>query len=141
MNAGFNVTGADGTRSYGYDAVGNRTQATISGTNTVATYDAADRITAAGSTSITVDDAGNTTAKGSDTFAYDQANRMTSATVGGTTETYAYDGDGVRFSSQVSGQSSVRYVTDPAASLPRTIDDGTRTYVWASDSPTPWPAR
>ncbi len=124
------LTGSDGTRSYAYEAVGNRTSATIGGTNTTSTYDAADRITAAGTTSITVDDAGNTTAKGSDSFAYDQANRMVSASVGTTTETYTYDGDGVRFSSQVSGQSTVRYVSDPAGSLPRTIDDGTRKYVW-----------
>jgi RHS repeat-associated protein len=127
------VSGSDGTRSYGYDAVGNRTSATIGGNSSNSTYDAADRITANGGTSITVDDTGNTTAKGSDAFSYDQANRMVSATVGSTTETYAYDGDGVRFSSQVSGQGSVRYVTDVASSLPRTIDDGTRKYVWGLD--------
>jgi RHS repeat-associated protein len=127
------VSGPDGTRSYGYDAVGNRTSATIGGNSSTATYDSADRITATGSTSITVDDAGNTTAKGSDAFSFDQANRMVSASVGAMTETYAYDGDGVRFSSQVSGQGSVRYVTDVASSLPRTIDDGTRKYVWGLD--------
>ncbi len=38
------------------------------------------------------------TAKGTDTFAYDQPNRLTAATVAGSSETYAYDGDGVRVS-------------------------------------------
>ena len=94
------VTGPDGPRSYGYDPAGNRTSKTA-GTSTTYTYDRADRMTAAGATSITVNAAGAMTARGSDTFAYDQANRLTSATVGGVTETSAYDGDGVRFSRQV----------------------------------------
>jgi RHS repeat-associated protein len=89
-----------------------------------------DRITAAGATSITVNSAGNTTAIGSDTYAYDQANRLTGATVGGSSETYAYDGDGVRFSRTVGTDPAIRYVSDVAAGLPVTIDDGTRKYVW-----------
>jgi RHS repeat-associated protein len=67
---------------------------------------------------------------GADSFAYDQANRLTSATVVGATETYANDGDGVRFSRQLGGNPAIRYVTDPNRSLPVTIDDGTRKYVW-----------
>jgi RHS repeat-associated protein len=55
---------------------------------------------------------------------------MTSATVGGSTETSTYDGDGVRFSRQVGTGPVTRYVTDVARSLPVTIDDGSRTYVW-----------
>jgi hypothetical protein len=69
---------------------------------------------------------GNTTAKGSDTFTYGQANRLKTATVSGTTETYVYDGDGVRFSRQIGTGTPVRYVTDISRSLPVTIDDGTR---------------
>jgi len=65
-----------------------------------------------------------------DTSAYDQANRLTSATVAGVTETSAYDGDGVRASRQTGGGPLTRYVTDPAAGLPVTLDDGTRKYVW-----------
>jgi len=71
-----------------------------------------------------------TTARGADTFAYDGANRLTSATVAGVTETSAYDGDGVRVSRQVGGGPLIRSVTDPAAGLPVTLDDGSRTYVW-----------
>jgi YD repeat-containing protein len=48
--------------------------------------------------SLTSNANGNLLAKGSSTFTYDGANRLTSATVAGATETYAYDGDGVRFS-------------------------------------------
>jgi hypothetical protein len=48
-------------------------------------------------TSFTVDANGNTLTRGSDTFSYDQVNRLKSATVSGVTETYSYDGDGVRF--------------------------------------------
>jgi YD repeat-containing protein len=47
-------------------------------------------------TSYTVNFVGNLTARGADTFVYDQANRLTNATVGGTTSTYVYDGDGKR---------------------------------------------
>jgi RHS repeat-associated protein len=50
--------------------------------------------------------------------------------VAGTTETYTYDGDGVRFSRQVGAGSLTRYVTDPSGSLPVTIADGARSYVW-----------
>ena len=124
------VNGPDGARSYAYDPAGNRTAADTGSGPVSSTYDRADRITAAGSTSITVNGAGNLTAKGSDGFAYDQANRLISATVSGSTETYAYDGDGVRFSRTIGTDPAVRFVTDVAAGLPVTLDDGTRKYVW-----------
>jgi len=38
--------------------------------------------------------------------------------------------EGVRASRQVGAGPLTRYVTDPAAGLPVTIDDGTRAYVW-----------
>jgi len=103
------TTGASGSRAYTYDPAGNR-------------------LTAVGSTAVTVDAAGNLVAKGSDSFAFDAANRLTSATVAGTTETYAYDGDGTRFSRRVGTGPLTRYVSDPAAALPLIVDDGTRTY-------------
>ena len=123
------VTGPDGARTYAYDPVGNRTSKVLGGT-TASTYDRADRITAAGSAAITLDANGNTSSRGTDTFTYDQANRMTTATVGASTETSTYDGDGVRFSRQVDAGPVTRYVTDLASSLPVTIDDGSRKYVW-----------
>jgi RHS repeat-associated protein len=121
--------GPDGAPAYTYDPAGNRTSMTL-GSSTSYTYDRADRISSAGSTSITVDAVGNLTARGSDTFIYDGANRLVSATVAGTTETYTYDGDGVRFSRQVGAGPLIRYVTDPSGSLPVTIADGARKYVW-----------
>jgi RHS repeat-associated protein len=123
------VTGPDGNPTYGYDPVGNRTSKVLGGTTTY-TYDRADRITAAGATSITLDANGNTTAKGADTFTFDQANQLRSATVSGSTESYVYDGDGTRFSRQVGGNPAVRYVSDIAVGLPVTIADGTRKYVY-----------
>ncbi len=126
------VTGPDGSRTYGYDPVGNR-MSKVQGGSTAYTYDRADRISSAGGSSITVNGNGNTTVRGSDTFVYDQANRLTTATVSGTTETYVYDGAGVRFSRKVGTGPVTRYVTDLAAPLPVTIDDGTRKYVWGLD--------
>lgn len=70
--------------------VGNR----LSKDATTSTYDRADRILTAGSASYTVNANGNLTNRGSDSFVYDQANRLTSATVNGTTSTDAYEGDG-----------------------------------------------
>ena len=81
-------------------------------------------------TSVTVDANGNLTAKGTNTFAYDQPNRLKTATVAGAGETYAYDGDGTRFSRQVGANPAIRYVSDVNASLPVTLDDGTHKYVW-----------
>ena len=81
-------------------------------------------------TAISVNAVGATTARGADTFTYDQANRLKTATVSGVTETYTYDGDGVRFSRQVGAGPVIHYVSDVNASLPVTIDDGTRKYVF-----------
>jgi hypothetical protein len=85
---------------------------------------------AASVTSITVNAVGATTARGSDTFTYDQANRLRTATVSGVTETYTYDGDGVRFSRQVGAGPVTRYVSDINSGLPVTLDDGTRKSVY-----------
>lgn len=123
------VTGADGPRSYTYDPAGNRLTK-VAGPSTAFSYDRADRILSAGATAVTVDANGNTTAKGADTFGFDQANRMTAATVSGASEAYSYDGDGTRFSRQVAANPAMRYVSDVAAGLPTTIDDGARKYVY-----------
>ncbi len=123
------TTGASGTRGYTYDPAGNRLSK-VEGATTTSVYDGADRLTAVGATAITVDASGNLVAKGADTFAFDAANRLTHATVAGTTETYAYDGDGTRVSRQVGAGPVTRYVTDVNAPLPIVVDDGTRTYIY-----------
>ena len=123
-------TGPNGTASYGYDPVGNRTMAIASGTTTNYTYDRADRTLTVGTNSVTVNGNGDTTARGSDTFTYDQANRLTTASVAGATETYTYDGSGLRVSRQIGAGTPIRYVSDPNSALAVTIDDGTRKYVY-----------
>jgi RHS repeat-associated protein len=90
--------------TYEYDAVGNRTRMVKDGNTTNYTYDNMNRMTAAGSTTFTYDANGDTISKteGSDTttYEYDYENRMTRIVYpgGGTTETSAYNGDGVRLS-------------------------------------------
>jgi YD repeat-containing protein len=100
----------------------------LSGQTTSSTYDRADRILTPGSTNYTVNAAGNLTARGSDSFGYDQANRLTSATVGGTTTIYTYDGDGKRVSSTVGGTTTNCVYL--AAACPVLVDDGSRKYVY-----------
>ena len=56
-----------------------------------------------GNQSLTTDANCKLVVKGSSTFSHDGANRLTGATVAGLSETYAYDGDGVRFSRAVGG--------------------------------------
>ena len=115
-----------GSRSYGYDPVGNR----VSAGATTYTYDRADRMTAAGGASVTVNANGNLTAIGPDAFTFDQANRLVTAAVAGASESYTYDGDGTRATRQVDGSAATQYVTDPSGALPVTIADGTRKYVY-----------
>ena len=123
------TTGASGVRGYTYDPVGNRLTK-VEGATTTSVYDRADRLTAVGATSVAVDAAGNLVAKGADTFAFDAANRLTGATVAGTNEAYAYDGDGTRVSRQVGTGPVTRYVSDVNAPLPIVVDDGSRTYIY-----------
>jgi RHS repeat-associated protein len=119
-----------GTTTYGYDPVGNRSSMVRGGNTTNYSYDRADRITTAGAVSYTVNANGNVTLRGTDAFTYDQANRLKSATIGGGTSTYAYDGDGKRASRTPTGGSTVSYAHDVNRSLPVVLDDGARKYVW-----------
>jgi len=122
------VSGSGGTTGYEYDPAGNRLSMER-GSQTVYSYDRADRITAAGSVNYTVDANGNLVARGPDSFSYDQANRLKTASVGSTTSSYLHDGDGKRASKTV-GITTTGYVYDVNASLPVLLDDGTRKYVW-----------
>ncbi len=86
-------------------------------------------VLAARSTNYTVNADGNVAMRGSDSLAYDQANRLTSATVNGTTSTDTYDGDGKR-ASQTVGSTTTNYVYDVNASLPNVLTDGPFKYVY-----------
>jgi RHS repeat-associated protein len=109
--------------SYAYDANGNRTTMTVNDTPTSYTYDDADQMTQAGGTSYTYDDNGNQTGRGDDSFSYDYENRLTQATVGGTTSSFTYNGLGRRVSKTV-GENTTDYVWSNSGSLPVVVYDG-----------------
>ena len=98
-------------RTYTYDAVGNRSAEVANAGTTTYAYDAADRLTSTTApgnviTNYTFDSNGNQTAAGPRTFTYDFADRLKTAVVGTTTETYTYAGDGVRLSASTGSQAN-----------------------------------
>ncbi len=106
--------------SYSYDAVGNRTSATINGQTTNYTYNRLDQLT---STSAGAQDSydgrGNLTqiTLGSSTtsYSYDAADRLTRVTLpNGTSASYAYDAAGRRVQQTV-GTSVTNYLWDEAS--------------------------
>jgi YD repeat-containing protein len=123
--------------AYIYDANGNRTLY-----NEVQySYDAADQLTCAhfwweqcpsGGTVYGYDANGNQTSRGSDTFTYDHENRLTQSVIGVVTSSSVYNGDGLRMSHTVSGQTT-SYTWDVGADLPVALQDGTNTYVYGLD--------
>jgi RHS repeat-associated protein len=110
----YNVTSCSASSSdtvrYGYDAVGNRTSQTLTGTagtgTTSYTYDSADQLLSATTGSSTVayeyDGRGNMTRAGGNRFTYNLDHTMATATVGGRQVSFDYDGQGLRLSA-VSG--------------------------------------
>ncbi len=121
----------DGTNSYSYDPAGNRLTLTVGGSTTTSSYDAADRLTGTTSptTTNTYDTNDNETARASDTFGWDVENHLTSETVGGTSSTMTYNGDGLRLS-RTSGGTTTSYLWDVGRGLPRLLDDGTYQYIY-----------
>jgi RHS repeat-associated protein len=131
--------GSDLETAWTYDPVGNRlTETDYLGTTDYA-YDAADRLTSidppgASPITYTYDDNGNQITAGADDFAWDYADRLVSATVGATTETYAYAGDGVRLSADRGGGDETHFLVDRNFGLPQVAlelnasDDPVRRY-------------
>jgi RHS repeat-associated protein len=106
FQAGTCPGGSDPFIRWTYDGVGNRlTEARPAGTTSY-TYNVADELTQAGSTAYTYDQNGNELSAGSRTFAYDLANRVKTTTLGNTTTTYLYDGDGKRLQASTGTQAS-----------------------------------
>jgi hypothetical protein len=70
------------------------------------------------------------TERDADTFAWDYEDRMTSATVGGVTTTFAYRGDGLR-DSRTTGGLTTTFTWDVNAGLPVVLDDG-KQYVYGA---------
>jgi RHS repeat-associated protein len=81
--------------SYGYDASGNRTSATIFGAGIAATDEAQDRVLTHGATS----------------YAYTAAGELATRTTGGQTTTYQYDAAG-NLASVAQPGTTIAYVTD-----------------------------
>ena len=117
------------TDTYTYDQVGNR----LTKNATAYTYDNADQMTVAGGVNYTYDANGNQASRASDSYTWDHEDRMTGATIGGTAATYAYNGDGLRMSRTIGGQTA-SYVWDVAAGIPMLLQEttggSTTTYVY-----------
>jgi RHS repeat-associated protein len=104
-----------------YDGVGNRlSEQRPSGTAT-STYNVADELTQAGTTSYAYDQNGNELSAGPRTFTWDLANRLRTTTLGSATTTYVYDGDGKRLQASTGSQASKKtnYLWDVSGSLPQ----------------------
>jgi RHS repeat-associated protein len=109
---------AYGTITYTYNEIGNMMSNSRVSTTTGYTYPASGpnsvrphAVTTAGPNSYTYDANGNMLTGAGRTFdAYDFENRPTSITVGGTTTTFAYDGDGGRVKKQT-GSSVIWYIS------------------------------
>jgi len=65
-------------------------------------------------------------------YSYDHANRLTQVVSGTLTTQYAYNGDGVRTSKTVGGDTT-QYVLDLAATLPAVISDTEAVYLYGLD--------
>ncbi|MCP4841740.1 MAG: RHS repeat-associated core domain-containing protein, partial [Halieaceae bacterium] len=106
--------------SYLYDNVGNRTDSTINGVQTLYTYDDNDRLLQQGGEVFTYDNNGNTLSKTIDgfqsTYGYDAKNLVSSALInnGGvvTNAGYQYDVDGIRIQ-KTEDSNTVDYLIDP----------------------------
>lgn len=125
--------GNSDTQSYTFDSQGNRLTKVHNGTTTTSTYDDADQLATAGGVTYTHDNAGNQTAAGSDTFTWNAEDRLTATNIGGTSGSYAYNGDGLRTSRTIGG-STVGYIWDQRSGLPNVLQDsaGNR-YVYGHD--------
>jgi len=117
-----------GATSYSYDAVGNRGLLTTSGGSVGYSYNAADELTATVGLAYSYDADGNrvvaTNGITATTYSYDDANYLTGVTAGASTATYQYNGDHARAGSAVNG-ASTSYLLDLAAALPTVLQQST----------------
>jgi RHS repeat-associated protein len=108
------------------DAVGNRTKVVSSAGTTNYSYDAADELLSAGTSSFTYEGNGNqitkTTAGSVVNYGWDALNRLTSVVGGAVDTVYAYDGDGNRVSQQTPA-GTYAYVNDTNSSLPTVLNE------------------
>lgn len=120
------ASGSYGSLTYAYNAHGNRQTA---GGVTYSTSPTTLRLLSQNSTSFGYDNSGNTTTAGSNTFTYTTDQQLDTATVGGVTSTYGYDGDGWRATRSRAGQVS-DYLRGPDGQLLSEVQSpGTSTVV------------
>jgi RHS repeat-associated protein len=103
-------TSPTGTIGYRYDAVGNRTDraSTVTVvTNQTFTFNSNDWLTGD-----VYDGNGSTRTNGANIFFYDAETRLTNATVGGTTVSYAYNAVGIRASKTSAGTTTLYLIDD-----------------------------
>jgi RHS repeat-associated protein len=129
----YNLTVAE-LHTY-FVVVGDRLTQTTGGLTTSYTYNDADQLTAttgAFVSSSTYDDNGNRTSvtysSGTDTFDYDWNDRLTEATVGGSTVEYGYGPDNLR-TSRTESSVTESYLWDRLTALPTMVSDGTTNVV------------
>jgi RHS repeat-associated protein len=107
-----------------YDRVGNRlTEKIGSGAVSTYTYDSADQltlITGPGAGSFTYNANGDQLTAGADTFTYNTARQTVTATVGGVTSQYGYDGNGNRHTVTTAG-TTTQEVWDTIGGLPTLV--------------------
>ena len=125
-----------GGNGYGYDAADDPTQVGSS-TNT---FDTAGELTGGGGVGYSYDQLGERTlatpTSGPATnYGYDQAGNLTSVSrsagsgVVAISDTYAFDGDGLRASQSIGGSSSY-LAWDKSMGLPLLLDDGQNSYIY-----------
>ena len=106
---------------WSYDGVGNRLSEQRPTGTTSYSYNVADELTQAGSMNYTFDQNGNELSAGSRTLAYDLANRLKTTTLGNTTTSYAYDGEGKRLKASTGAQANktTNFLWDVNQGLPQ----------------------
>jgi YD repeat-containing protein len=142
--AGSSATNAcgsppSGSTPYSYDAADNVTQIgtaqqILNNANELcwtATTVGACAVPPTGATTYTYDTRGNRTRAtpptgGATNLSYDQGNRLTAY---GTSSTYAYNGDGLRMSKIISGNTS-QFLWDVSGTLPLLLKEGSTAYVY-----------
>ena len=117
---------------YTWAVTGNRQTLTSPEGQVGYTYDAANRLTSVGGVAYTWDDNGDLTSDGVRSYSYDHASRLMQVVSGTLTSQYAYNGDGVRTSKTVGGDTT-QYALDLAATLPVVISDTEAVYVYGLD--------
>jgi RHS repeat-associated protein len=96
-------------------------------------YDAADQLVQADAASYSYDENGNQVERASDTFQWDHENRLVATDLNSVESSYTYNGDGLRVSRTVGGN-TVDYVWDVGSSLPAVLQDSDgNTYVYGLD--------